>query len=254
MTLCTFFGCLLTAYSPLLSIFFLYIAPNAQYVLLMVASAFFCLLALLLSSVIWYFAKATQSNHYISIAYSVAIKEVCRWGFYLLLSRAESGLNNISTNPKSPFNKTSFAFVSGYGYALMSALVSYISLLVESLGPGVLMCTSCPKATLFFISAITTSLFSLLHLCWMVIAFEGFYELPKVKGWSKVVWVVLSHYGASYATTLNSSTTVKYGCVYSIAICIGIIMTSIGFIMKSFKTVLTLASNRQQRATVSMTT
>lgn len=37
MSLYTFFGCLLIAYGPILSIFFLYIAPNAQYVLLMVS-------------------------------------------------------------------------------------------------------------------------------------------------------------------------------------------------------------------------
>ena len=37
MSLYTFFGCLLVAYSPILSIFFLYIGRNAQHVLLMVA-------------------------------------------------------------------------------------------------------------------------------------------------------------------------------------------------------------------------
>lgn len=73
-------------------------------------SAFFCLIALLLSSVIWYFAKSTQNIHYVSISYSVAIQEICRWGFYLLLNRAESGLNTVSANPKSPFNRSVFAF------------------------------------------------------------------------------------------------------------------------------------------------
>ena len=37
MSLVTFFGCLLVAYGPILSIFFLYIGQNAQYVLLMVS-------------------------------------------------------------------------------------------------------------------------------------------------------------------------------------------------------------------------
>jgi anterior pharynx defective protein 1 len=91
--------------------------------------------------------------------------------------------------------------VSGFGYALMSALVGYISLLVESIGPGVLMCPSCPRATLYFISAITTSLFSLMHMSWMMISFEGFSELPKLKGWLKIIWVIVSHYGASFAVS-----------------------------------------------------
>jgi anterior pharynx defective protein 1 len=87
----------------------------------------------------------------------------------------------------------------------MSALVGYISLLVESIGPGVLMCPSCPRATLYFISAITTSLFSLMHMSWMMLFFEGFSELPKVKGAVKIAWVVLSHYGASFAVSFFSS-------------------------------------------------
>lgn len=48
--------------------------------------------------------------HFVSITYSVAIQELCRWGFYLLLNRAEAGLNIVSANPKSPFNRPVFAF------------------------------------------------------------------------------------------------------------------------------------------------
>lgn len=83
----------------------------------------------------------------------------------------------------------------------MSALVGYISLLVESIGPGVIMCPSCPGATLYFISAITTSLFSLMHMAWMMISFDGFSDLPKTKGWLKIIWVIVSHYGASFAVS-----------------------------------------------------
>ncbi|KAL0144903.1 gamma-secretase subunit Aph-1 [Mucor lusitanicus] len=226
MSLYTFFGCLLLAYGPILSIFFLYIAPNAQYVLLMVSSAFFCLIALLLSSVIWYFATSAQTMHFVSITYSVAIQELCRWGFYLLLNRAEAGLNTVSANPKSSFNQSVFAFVSGFGYALMSSL---------SIGPGVMMCPSCPQATLYFISAITTSLFSLMHIFWMVISFEGFSEAPQMKGWFKIGWVIVSHYGASFATTLNAFTSINYGCVYSIVICLVIIALSVFIVATSLK-------------------
>ncbi|KAG2195817.1 hypothetical protein INT47_010027 [Mucor saturninus] len=183
--------------------------------------------------------------HFVSITYSVAIQELCRWGFYLLLNRAEAGLNIVSANPKSPFNRPVFAFVSGYGYALMSALVGYISLLVESIGPGVMMCPSCPKATLYFISAITTSLFSLMHMSWMMISFEGFSELPKTKGWLKVIWVIASHYGASFATTLNSSIIVSNGCIYSIIVCLCIIAVSGYIVALSLKSRFKLSRSQQ---------
>ncbi|EIE84250.1 hypothetical protein RO3G_08960 [Rhizopus delemar RA 99-880] len=178
MTLYTFFGCLLFAYGPILSIFLLSIAPNAQYVLLTVSS--------------------------------IAIQEICRWGFYLMT-------------------------LFGYGYALTNASVGYISLLVESIGPGVMMCPSCPQASLYFIYAITTTLFSLLHIGWMMIACEGYSELPQKKGYLKIIWVILSHYGASFATTLNSSTSVNYGCIASIFICLFIILVSLSIIIHSLK-------------------
>ncbi|KAI7901314.1 gamma-secretase subunit Aph-1 [Cokeromyces recurvatus] len=246
MSLYTFFGCLFLAYGPLLSIFFLYIAPNAQYVLLTVASAFFCLIALLLSSIIWYLAKGAQTIHFVSITYSIAIQELCRWGFYLLLRRAESGLNTISSNPKSPFNRTTFAFVSGFGYALMTSLISYISLLVESIGPGVIMCPSCPEITIYFMSAITTTFFSLMHICWMIISFEGFSELPQIKGWLKIIWVISSHYGASFTTVLNASRNIKYGCIYSIMTSLFILLTSTYLVISSLKSKFKTLSNTRR--------
>lgn len=131
--------------------------------------------------------------------------------------KAENGLNSISANPNSPLNKHIFSFgraytlwqclfwndrvVFGYGYALTNASVGYISLLVESIGPGVMMCPSCPQASLYFIYAITTTLFSLLHIGWMMIACEGYSELPQKKGYLKIIWVILSHYGASFAVS-----------------------------------------------------
>lgn len=149
MGLPTFFGCLLIAYGPLLAIFFLVIAPRPQWTLLMVASGFFCLLAILISSVIWYFGRTTIWG---TIAYSVTIQEVFRVAFWRLLKRTEAGFNLVASNPSSPFNRYKMAFAAGYGYALMSALISYISPLVDSIGPGVLMCPSCPAATVFFVS------------------------------------------------------------------------------------------------------
>lgn len=156
------------------------------------------MIAILLSSVIWYF---TRTRSAISIVYGVLIQELFRWFFFLLTRRAEKGLSTLSANPRSPFNRSLFAFVTGFGYALTSSLVSYISLLVESIGPGVIMCPSCPQASLFFISAVTTTLFSLLHIVWMMNAFEGYvsWSTNKVAGTARILWVIGSHYGASYA-------------------------------------------------------
>ncbi|KAI7870644.1 Aph-1 protein-domain-containing protein [Spinellus fusiger] len=178
MSLISFFGCLFLAYGPLISILLLYIARDAQHVLLMVMS--------------------------------VTIQEVFRWGFFRLQS------------------------LSGFGYALTTSLVSYIPLLVETLSPGVKMCPSCPKMTLFFISAITTTLFSLLHMLWMIIALDGYANLSTRTGILHVAWVIASHYGASYATLFNGS-SIQYGCVYAAVICVCILSISVALSIRGIK-------------------
>jgi len=40
-----------------------------------------------------------------------------------------------------------------------------------------------------------------MHIFWMMISFEGFSELPLMKGWLKIAWVIASHYGASFAVS-----------------------------------------------------
>ena len=154
MTLLTFFGCAFTAYGPSLAIFFGYIAPNAQLVILMVSSAFFWLLSLLLASAIWFLATNSRNTFTTTIIYTVLLQELFRWCLYLLINRAEGGLNMVAKHPKSKFNRSGYAFSAGMGFGLMFGIISYITQLVESLGPGVLMCPSCPSISLYFISGI----------------------------------------------------------------------------------------------------
>ncbi|KAF9317345.1 gamma secretase complex protein [Podila horticola] len=202
MTLLTFFGCALTAYGPSLAIFFGHIAPNAQLVILLVSSAFFWLISLLLASAIWFMASSSRLTFTSTIIYAVLLQELFRWFLYLLINRAESGLNMVAKHPKSKYNRSGYAFSAGLGFGLMFGAISYITMLVQSLGPGILMC----------VSSITTSILILHHCAWMMISFTGFTH----RSYPRILWVLISHYGASYLTLLNSSKTINYGCAYSI--------------------------------------
>ncbi|KAF9428239.1 gamma secretase complex protein [Podila epigama] len=130
----------------------------------------------------------------------------------LVSSRAESGLNMVAKHPKSKYNRSGYAFAAGLGFGLMFGAISYITTLVQSLGPGVLMCNSCPALSLYFVSAITTSVLILHHCAWMMISFSGF----TYRSIPRILWVIISHFGASYLTLLNQSKTINYGCAYSI--------------------------------------
>ncbi|KAF0455824.1 gamma-secretase subunit Aph-1 [Gigaspora margarita] len=156
MTLLTFFGCGLTAYGPALSIFFLHVAKDAQLVLLMVSSAFFWLISILLSSIIWYLIKPIYPKNELTILYSVILQEIFRWLLFNIMMRAEPGLILVANNPKSLYNRSSFAFVCGMGFGLMSGVVTYFTLLVNSIGPAVLMCNSCTALTVYIVGAFTT--------------------------------------------------------------------------------------------------
>ena len=53
MTAFTFFGCALTAYGPALSLFLITIASDPVKIIILILSAFFWLLSLLISSILW---------------------------------------------------------------------------------------------------------------------------------------------------------------------------------------------------------
>ncbi|GBC07350.1 hypothetical protein RclHR1_00740033 [Rhizophagus clarus] len=232
MTLLTFFGCALTAFGPSLALFFLTIAKDAQLVILMISSAFFWLISILVASSIWFFSKSDATENPITILYSVLLQELFRWFLYKILRRAENGLVLASANPKSPYNVSAFAFASGLGFGLMNGLVTYINPLIISVGSGVIMCKSCPTLTLFFTGAITTCLFILLHTTWMILAFEGFRD-PK-RNYYYIIWVVLSHLGASYATMSNQA-DIKSGCVIGFVINTVLLVISIIASMRTLK-------------------
>ncbi|KAI9595931.1 gamma-secretase subunit Aph-1 [Syncephalis fuscata] len=180
MTLLSFFGCALTAYGPVVSVFLLTIARDAQLVILAMTSAFFWLVALLLTSVLWYIIPPARSLHPVTLLYAVLIQEIIRWGYFKMIERAEKGLHTTAKQPTSRLNRTSFAFASGLGFGVIYALITYIALLSKSSGPGVLMSPSCPSVSSFFLSAIMTAIMSLTHIFWMMVAFDGFFQPMSV--------------------------------------------------------------------------
>ncbi|KAG0306275.1 hypothetical protein BGZ98_002698 [Dissophora globulifera] len=133
----------------------------------------------------------------------------------------------VAKHPKSVYNRSGYAFAAGMGFGLMFGIISYITQLVQSTGPGILMCISCPGISLYFVSAITTCILILHHSVWMMISFTGF----TMRSYPRILWVIISHYGASYLTLLNASPTVTLGCVYSIMGNIVLLLASIAIVM-----------------------
>ncbi|ORX82222.1 hypothetical protein BCR32DRAFT_244339 [Anaeromyces robustus] len=131
---------------------------------------------------------------YIISVLSVATQELFRWLFWRLLS--------------------------GLGFGIMSGLVSYSTILSESLNTGIIVCSAC--------QTIITSIFILLHIVWSIISFEAFDKKQTLL----ILWVFLSHLGASMATSLTYTNDIKFACLYCLLVLFGFLFIS-GYI--SFK-------------------
>lgn len=193
----SFFGCTFIAFGPAFSMFTLTVSSDAQQVIVLISSAFFWLLSLLASSIIWTAVTPLKQYLAFSLVISVLVQELFRFLFWILLRRAEEGLLTM-TNSHSPLRKIYFHYVSGLGFGVMSGLFAMVNILAEITGPGTVGLNG-ENQHFAVISAFLTNCIILLHTFWGVIFFDG---LDKKK-WLYVGTVVLSHLAISVMTLLN---------------------------------------------------
>uniref|UniRef100_A0A663FEW8 Gamma-secretase subunit APH-1 n=1 Tax=Aquila chrysaetos chrysaetos TaxID=223781 RepID=A0A663FEW8_AQUCH len=107
--------------------------------------AFFWLVSLLLSSLIWFITvKASDPRDELlqkgllifGVMFSVLLQEAFRFLYYKLLRKAIEGLVALSEDGCSPISIQQMAYVAGVGFGLMSGTFSMINLLADALGPG----------------------------------------------------------------------------------------------------------------------
>ncbi|XP_074994019.1 gamma-secretase subunit Aph-1b-like isoform X2 [Calonectris borealis] len=145
MTLAVFFGCTFIAFGPALGLFLFTIARDPLRIIILIAGAFFWLVSLLLSSLIWFIAvKASDPRDeplqkgllIFGVMFSVLLQEAFRFLYYKLLRKAIEGLVALSEDGCSPISIQQMAYVAGVGFGLMSGAFSMINLLADALGPG----------------------------------------------------------------------------------------------------------------------
>lgn len=90
--------------------------PNIfRYLLILVVVAFFWLLSLLTSSLLWY--AVIPLRHFLAFGtvFSVLFQEYFRYLLYLLLRKFEEGLEAVADDERLLENKHILAYVSGFG-------------------------------------------------------------------------------------------------------------------------------------------
>ncbi|XP_052422723.1 gamma-secretase subunit Aph-1b-like isoform X1 [Carassius gibelio] len=181
MTVAVFFGCAFIAFGPAFSLFVFTIARDPLRVIILIAGAFFWLLSLLLSSLVWFISiKASNSQDLrlqrdlliFGVFFSVLLQEVFRFAYYRLLRKATEGLAAISDEDTSAISVRQMAYVAGLGFGIMSGAFSMINVLSDSLGPGTVGIFG-DSQYYFITAALMTLALTLLHTFWGVLFFEG---------------------------------------------------------------------------------
>jgi anterior pharynx defective protein 1 len=205
MTVMEFFGCGFIAFGPALALFIFTIARDPLRVIVLMASGFFWLLALLLSSLLWFAVVPLREDLAFGLVFSVIFQELFRLGFFLMLRKAEEGLQKVSQNEgisgmQLVNNKHLMAYVAGLGFGITSGAFSLVNVLADMTGPGTIGIYG--HSDLFFItSAFMTLCFIFLHTFWGVL----FYDAVDKKKWVQLGLVVASHMLVSCLTLLNQS-------------------------------------------------
>ncbi|XP_015671333.1 gamma-secretase subunit Aph-1b-like [Protobothrops mucrosquamatus] len=207
MTLPVFFGCAFVAFGPALALFLLTVVGEPLRVIILIAGAFFWLVSLLLSSLVWFVAakasdptdQALQRGLLVfGVLFSVVLQEAFRFLYYKLLRKAMEGLLALSEDGCSPISNQQMAYVAGLGFGLMSGAFAMINLLADSLGPGIVGIQG--DSQLYFLtSAFMTLVLILLHTFWGIIFFHG----CEMRRWGEVAAVVLCHLTVSALTFWN---------------------------------------------------
>ena len=197
MTVMDFFGCAFLAFGPPLAMFTFTVAAEPIRIIILIASAFFWLISLLLSSVLWYAVVPLQNHLAFGLVFSVLFQEAFRYLLYWVLRKAERGLEKVTTTHVAD-SRHVFAYVCGLGFGFMSGAFALVNVLADAVGPGTMGLRQGTEY-FFIISAATTLCFILLHTFWGVVFFAA---LDK-KDWGQVIWVVASHLFVSSMTLLN---------------------------------------------------
>ncbi|XP_070277505.1 gamma-secretase subunit APH-1B isoform X1 [Myotis yumanensis] len=225
MTAAVFFGCAFIAFGPALALYIFTIATDPLRIIFLIVGAFFWLISLLLSSLVWFVARAITDNRdgpiekyllIFGVLASVLIQEMFRFAYYRLLKKANEGLKTINPDEPAPSMRL-LAYVSGLGFGIMSGVFSFVNTLSDSLGPGTVGIHG--DSPYFFLnSAFMTQVIILLHMFWGIIFFDG----CEKKNWYLLLAVILTHLLVSALTFLNPQYEISLVSAYMIMVLTGI--------------------------------
>ncbi len=183
-------------------------------------SAFFWLLSLLASSLLWFAVVPLREKLAFGLFFSVVLQEIFRLLIYALLRKADKVnlslaskltvtnahfvqvLRKLTENEHTRIfaNRHILSYVVGLGFGIMSGAFSMVNVLADSLGPGTLGFNGEPPGFLMASAGLCLAMI-LCHTCWGVITFAGMND--------RKYWMVAAVWGAHSLVSGLVSSLVK---------------------------------------------
>lgn len=222
MALIELFGCVFLAFGPPFSMFLFTIAKDPTRVIVLITSAFFWLISLLISALIWLAVVPLKEKLAFALFISVIIQEVFRYLFYLFIKKAEAGLAKVqkaSASNNMKFDSRIISYASGLGFGMISGAFSLVNVLGDMSGPGTLGIKGDSQA-FYIVTSLITLCFILLHVCWSLILYLSLsmYTKKSFNLWLSVAIVLGSHLFVSGISLINNSkepTSYIYSVLFS---------------------------------------
>ncbi|KAF6031488.1 APH1A [Bugula neritina] len=208
MTVVEMLGCLLVTFGAPASMFVVTVARKPLHVIMLMASAFFWLLSLLFSSLIWLIPVQMGVGKFVmGVVVSVLFQELFRFLFYYVLCKARLGLeavHNQGKQERKPLNMLAIYYSAGLGYGLVSGAFATVNIFRDLSGPGTVGIAG-QSQYFFIISSFMALAFILLHVCWGIIFMGSLDSDVLWRNVTGVIGVIVSHLLVSGLTILNYS-------------------------------------------------
>jgi hypothetical protein len=170
-------------------------------------SAFFWLMSMTLTSLIWSAIPplhAHSSPGWVIVPVGVVLAEVARAAFIRFYFRCERSFSVVSINAiVFPLVDFWSGIAAGVGYGATQSLVYYGPVVARAMGPGTLYAPHCAAFSTLVSAAANAALFNALHVPLMVLAFDAY----RLMSPPRIVAVVVLHMAAACLVRQRSALT-----------------------------------------------
>lgn len=225
MTAIAGIGYILLAFSPAFAIFYKFIIADPLRIILFAFGAFFWLLSLLFSSLLWFILVPLRGKLFIFVIFSILIQELSRITLFVLIKRAQRGLSFMAASDHHKHGvhtlynaRHMLAVVCGIGMGTMAAYFAIINVVADFWGEGTVgLPATVPEISEQFevklnvedqyfpiTYAISACFLTLCHVFWTIVLWDACHKEGKnSKWWKNVLFVFLSHLTFSGSSFLN---------------------------------------------------